>query len=139
MFSLLETFHDKDRKIVDKSDVTNKEEREPSVCNNADHLHRDVTEVRGTRDTENQEADDVEKNDIEKDDVEKDDIETDDVERDEIETDDVVKDDIEKDDVVNDGIKTDDVETGHDSSKAPHPQEDVSESPSITVLPCKFV
>lgn len=129
MFSLLETFHDKDRKIVDKSDVTNKEEREPSVCNNADHLHRDVTEVRGTRDTENQEADDVEKGDIE----------TDDVEKDEIETDDVVKDDIEKDDVVNDGIKTDDVETGHDSSEAPHPQEDVSESPSITVLPCKFV
>lgn len=128
MFSLLETFHDKDRKIVDKSDVTNKEEREPSVCNNADHLHRDVMEVRGTRDTENQEADDVEKGDIE----------TDDVERDEIETDDVVKDDIEKDDVVNDGIKTDDVETGHDSSEAPHPQEDVSESPSITVLPCKF-
>lgn len=115
-----ETFHDKDRKIVDKSDVTNKEEREPSVCNNADHLHRDVTEVRGTRDTENQEADDVEKGDIE----------TDDVERDEIETDDVVKDDIEKDDVVNDGIKTDDVETGHDSSEAPHPQEDVSESPN---------
>lgn len=119
MFSLLETFHDKDRKIVDKSDVTNKEEREPSVCNNADHLHRDVTEVRGTRDTENQEADDVEKGDIE--------------------TDDVERDDIEKDDVVNDGIKTDDVETGHDSSEAPHPLEDVSESPSITVLPCKFV
>lgn len=104
---------------MDKSDVMNKEEREPSVCNNADHLHRNVTEVRETRDTENQEADDVEKDDIE--------------------TDDVEKDDIEKNDVVKDDIGTNDVETGHDSSEAPHPTEDVSESPSITVLPRKFV
>lgn len=97
----------------------NKEERESSVCNKADHLHRDVTEVRETRDTENQKTDDVEK----------DAIETDGVEKDEIETDDVVKADIEPDDV----------ETGHDSSEAPYPTEDVPESPSITVLPRKFV
>lgn len=102
-----ETVHDKDRKIVD---FVNKEERESSVCNKADHLHRDVTEVRETRDTENQKTDDVEK----------DAIETDGVEKDEIETDDVVKADIE----------TDDVETGHDSSEAPYPTEDVPESPN---------
>lgn len=87
----------------------NKEERESSVCNKADHLHRDVTEVRETRDTENQKTDDVEKDAIETDGVEKDEIET------------------------------DDVETGHDSSEAPYPTEDVPESPSITVLPRKFV
>lgn len=87
----------------------NKEERESSVCNKADHLHRDVTEVRETRDTENQKTDDVEKEAIETDGVEKDEIET------------------------------DDVETGHDSSEAPYPTEDVPESPSITVLPRKFV
>lgn len=129
MFLFLEMFYDKDRKIVDKSDVMNKEERELFVCNNVDYLYCDVMEVRGICDIENQEVGDVEKGDIE----------IDDVERDEIEIDDVVKDDIEKDDVVNDGIKIDDVEIGYDLSEVFYLLEDVFEFLSIIVLLCKFV